>query len=132
MNEERSVIYQPDKFNWLEIPVSFKKIIELNIFDFEPWYILQGDMLADEVAGLVERYPDRELYPFAKRDDNDDVACWQNGFGRRVLIIHDYAKPGWELKREFPSFIEWFEAALSEMIEFLKEEENFSQKGDGE
>lgn len=40
-------------------------------------------------------YPGRSLVPFACRQDNDDVACWDLDQGRgRVVIVHDFKSPG--------------------------------------
>jgi hypothetical protein len=67
--------------------------------------------------GLQERYSDRDLVPFALKLDCDDVACWERGQMPKVLIIHDFASPGWELRREFQTFWDWFRFAINDFIE---------------
>jgi len=47
------------------------------------------------MRGLQERYPGRMLVAFARREDNDDVACWEAGGGGKVIVIHDFASDGW-------------------------------------
>lgn len=101
-----------------EYPREFLRIVELKILDIEPWYLLQGKPLRDVLAGLAERYSDRKLIPFARRQDNDDVACWQSSSNREVYIIHDFASPGWEEHGKFPGFYEWFRRAVEDFIEF--------------
>jgi len=33
----------------------------------------------------------RRLVPFARRDDSDDIVCFEVGQDERVFIIHDFA-----------------------------------------
>lgn len=72
---------------------------------------------------MSERYPNRKLIPFAKRTDNDDVACFEIENPGKVEIIHDFAEPGWEQRVEYPDFWNWFKSAIDEFIEKSKEEE---------
>jgi hypothetical protein len=109
----------PNAFSY---PASFVRIVELGIINLEPWVMLDGEMLYSRFKGLADRYPGRALIPFARRQDNDDVACWDAHRGREVLIIHDYADPGYELRGIFPSFYAWLREAVNDMIEFEPEE----------
>ena len=79
-----------------EYPKSFEKIVELNLVDFDIWYLLDSDWAAKLYQGLQTRYPNRKLIPFAKRSDYDDTACFEIGKGDTVQLIHDFAGPGWE------------------------------------
>ena len=63
---------------------------------------------------LAERYPNRELFPFAYRQDNDDVASWSKDAGEKVFIIHDFASPGWEDEGAFENVWSWFRSAIEE------------------
>ncbi|ATH92919.1 hypothetical protein ACH95_21225 [Bacillus glycinifermentans] len=103
-----------------EYPQSFLKIIELNLVDFDLWYIMSETQVLRRLEGLKERYPNRKLIPFARRDDNDDIACFEVGKGEKVQIIHDFASEGYEQRKEYMNFWEWLEAAIQEMIEFNK------------
>lgn len=40
------------------------------------------------------------VIPFARRDDNDDIACFEVGKGKSVQIIHDFASEGFEQRKE--------------------------------
>ena len=46
--------------------------------------------------------------------DSDDIACYRleggDGAGS-VVVIHDYARPGWETEAEFASYDGWLEFA---------------------
>jgi hypothetical protein len=70
------------------------------------------------MKGLKERYPARELFPFAMRTDCDDVACWERGNLERVVIIHDFADPGWEQEAVFDTYWDWFRSAINDFAEF--------------
>ncbi|EIC30813.1 hypothetical protein [Methylomicrobium album] len=99
-------------------PRQFNRIVELRLIELEPWYFLKGQPLREAMAGLTERYPARQLVPFARRQDNDDVACWDVGKGDEVFVIHDFASPGWEQRAQFASFYDWLRRAVEDFIEF--------------
>ena len=65
-------------------PESYLKLVDLNLVDFEYWYFIPDNQLDDRIIGLMERYPDRKLIPFARRDDNDDIACFEIGKEEKV------------------------------------------------
>ena len=106
----------PDGF---EYPRQFIRVVELGLTDLEPWHILEGEHLWDRDEGLKIRYPTRVLVPFAERQDNDDVACWEPLVGDGVVIVHDFASPGWESRRpRFASFYDWLRQAVEDLILF--------------
>jgi len=105
----------PDGFSY---PRQFEHIVELGLLDLEPWYVLQGKALRDTQAGLAQRYPERRLVPFARRQDNDDVACWEVSEPESVSVIHDFASAGWEQRASHSSFYNWFRQAVEDLIEF--------------
>lgn len=47
----------------------------MRLVDLQPWLILQGEVLVGTLLGLRKRYPASPLVAFARRIDNDDVAC---------------------------------------------------------
>lgn len=102
-------------------PKEFIKILELNLIDFDVWYILSGDEFLNKLNGLKKRYPKRKLIPFAKRADNDDVACFEVGYNEgQVQLIHDFASEGFEQVSIYNNFWLWFKDAIDELIEFNK------------
>lgn len=92
-------------------------MVAQGLLDFDPWIVLQGERLRIRFRGVKERYPGRDLVPFARREDNDDVACWEKGKAG-VVIIHDFASPGYEFKQEMDSFWDWLRSALEATIEY--------------
>lgn len=97
-------------------PSDFLRVVAKGFADLEPWEILLGDRLHQRLYGLTKRYPQR-LVPFAARTDNDDVACWDLDLpSGRVLIVHDWASPGWERREQFDSFDGWFRQAVDDFL----------------
>ena len=107
-----SKVYQ--EFNY---PKEFLKIVELNLVDFDFWYLMSKEQVEKRIKGLKERYPDRELVPFARRDDSDDIACFDIKKNSKVQIIHDFASAGYEQRKEYNTFWEWSKEAIQEMID---------------
>ena len=111
------LLTQTERPKWFDYPQDFLRIVEeQKLLDFDPWIVMRGDQLRTCFNGLKERYPTRELVPFARREDNDDVACWDKNKG--VVIIHDFASPGYESKQELSSFWDWLRGALEATIEY--------------
>jgi hypothetical protein len=104
----------PDGFDY---PAEFVRVVELGLTDLEPWWIFDGDLLRHRIAGLRSRYPERCLIPFARRQDNDDVACWDLDEGD-IAVVHDFASPGWEQRgARYPDFNAWLRQAIEDLIE---------------
>jgi hypothetical protein len=107
----------PDLPKGFVYPKEFIRVVELGLANLEPWWILTGDLLRTRHTGLARRYPKRVLVPFARRQDNDDVACWDVPSGK-VVVIHDFASPGSETRASFPDFYAWLRQAVEDLIEF--------------
>jgi hypothetical protein len=114
MAELLSIADLPEDFVY---PPEFVRVVELGLTQLEPWWVLEGDRLRTRYRGLRERYPSRTLVPFALRQDCDDVACFElNRSG--VVIIHDFASPGWEQRDQLPDVYSWLRRAIEDLIEF--------------
>ena len=103
---------------WFSYPDSFKRIFKQGLLDFDPWIIMESEILRTRYEGLKKRYPTRELIPFARVDGNDDIACWEKNKNGKIIIIHDYASEGYENVREFDNFWDWLRSALESTIEY--------------
>jgi hypothetical protein len=102
-------------------PAGFIRVVELGLTNLEPWWILTGDALRERYSGLAQRYPQRTLVPFARRQDNDDVACWDLADGpatKEVVVVHDFAGPGFEARENYGDFYDWFRQAVEDLISF--------------
>jgi hypothetical protein len=105
----------PDGFDY---PAGYQRIVELNLINLEPWYILPSERAEKIMVGLRERYYKRVLIPFAKRDDNDDISCFEIGGSYSIVIIHDFSSAGTETRKGYNNIWDWFRDAIEEMIEF--------------
>lgn len=115
------MIELPDKSklpNGFIYPEPYLKVVSLNLIRLDPWIIMDKEQIIIRLEGLTNRYPNRELIPFAKRFDNDDVACFELGKGDVVQIIHDFSSSGYEQRKEYKSFWDWFRGSIDEMIDF--------------
>jgi hypothetical protein len=116
MNKDNFIVPANQRPVWLEYPHSFCRLAEQGLVHLTPWHIMEAERAIVHARGLAERYPSRELFPFAYRQDNDDVACWSRGTGEKVFVIHDFASTGWEDEAAFDDVWAWFRSAIEETI----------------
>ncbi len=103
---------------WFTYPDDFLEKVRDGVIDIGPWQFLHGTWLQVRYAGIKKRFPDRSLIPFARRLDNDDIACRDQNQPTVICIVHDFCAPGWERREEFPSFHAWLLAAQEEAKDF--------------
>lgn len=77
---------------------------------------MEAQQAARRHEGLAKRYPARSLFAFVYRQDNDDLACWVEGEGEKVFVIHDFASPGRENVAAYDDVWSWFRDAVAETI----------------
>lgn len=107
-------------YDGFKYPEAFEKIVDLNLIDLDLWYLMSNEQVLTRIEGLKKRYPTRKLIPFARRDDNDDIACFEVDKEDKVQIIHDFASEGFEQRFEYNNLWDWFKEAIEEMIEHNK------------
>ncbi len=112
------ILPQEKRPSWLTYPRAYIRIVDQGIWHAEPWHLLEGEKALRRARGLAERYSSRTLFPFAYRQDNDELACWAEGTGDKVFLIHDFASAGYEDEGVFDTTWDWFRAAVDEMIEW--------------
>lgn len=105
-----------------EYPESYQKIVDLELVNFDLWFLMEEKQATGIYNGMKERYPNRKLIPFAKRTDNDDTACFEIGKESTIQLIHDFTTEGFEQRRGFLDFWEWFEEAIKDMVNYNREE----------
>jgi hypothetical protein len=108
------ILDQKECPEWVKYPDSYLSLISEGKDEFFPWFFFNKTETSKYLGGLRGRYPLRKLFAFAKRDDSDDIACWEADKPGKVVIVHDYASPGWEERQIFDNFDEWYSYALSE------------------
>ena len=103
--------------NWVNYPDGYTKLVTNGREEFLPWYLTDGEDTKWRLIGLKKRYPTRDIFPFARRDYTDDIACWEKGQGEKVFIIHDFASSGFEQREIFNNFDAWYQWALQQTEE---------------
>ncbi len=98
---------------WLKYPLELVELVTSGLMALTPWQICEIDMVVGSVRRLQERL-NRQLVPFAYRQDREDLACFEKGHGEMVFIIHDNTDPGWENEGCYASFPEWLRAVRLE------------------
>lgn len=63
------IVRLTDEYSNFTYPVEFRKIVELNLINFEMWYFMDETQVRTRITGLKTRYPNRKLIPFARGDD---------------------------------------------------------------
>ncbi len=101
----------------VKLPAGLLRIVEQNLVDLTPWQVMPREMAAKRLEGLRRRYS-RKYVPFARRMNNDDLACLDPELPEEIVIVHDFASEGFERRQCFDSFWDWFRAAVEEMIAF--------------
>ncbi len=99
------------------MPSGLVRIVEQHLIDLTPWHVMPRELAAKRLKGLRQRYS-RKYVPFARRQDNDDLACIDPARPEEIVVIHDFASEGTETRQRFESFWDWFRTAIEEMIEF--------------
>lgn len=105
----------PEGFRY---PRAFERLLSCGLVNLEPWHVLSGDRLLWQLNGLQSRYPSQLAIPFAYRQDNDDVACFDAVRAEAVVVIHDFASAGHEVEAEFESFEAWLRAAFDDYLDW--------------
>jgi len=99
------------------LPTGLERVVQQGLLNLAPWHIMDREAAKQRLHGLRERYKTKYV-PFARRQDNDDIACIDPERPGHVVIVHDFASEGYELRRDFNSFWDWFRAAVEDMIIF--------------
>ena len=108
------------------VPAGYDWIVSHGLVGFtefsalEPWYLLG----AADIYSVQERWPksrDPLLVAFARRQDNDDVACFELDAAKRtvlgVRLIHADTAAGYDVLDWFGSFWDWFASAIRDVRE---------------
>jgi hypothetical protein len=98
-------------------PEEYKKVMELDLVNYDNWYMMDKGQIGRRIEGLKKRYPSRKYIPFARRDDCDDIACFEDGMSDKVYIVHDFSSEGYELRQQYEHFRMWFYEVVQRAIE---------------
>ena len=115
----RENIAYPIGYNWL----AEKKLIGFSKFSrLHPWYYLPKE----KCFWATEKWPNvsaENLFVFAKRQDNDDLACFKvlkDGEVAGLYLIHGWTPNGFEMVQYFTSFWAWLHLVLQDVEECVE------------
>ena len=106
----------------------YKWIVEHNMVGFEPnthfqpWYLLPQK----DCFWVNDKWSDSsslKLYAFARRQDNDDFACFNVGSGeeiRNIYIIHGCTEYGYDIVKSYSYIWDWMHSALDDIKELAE------------
>jgi len=101
-----------------QLPAEYKRVMKQGLVDLTPWHLLERAAAIRRMQGLRTRFRTKYI-PFAYRQQNDDVACFDPDRSGAVIVVHDYASEGFELQGEsHATFWDWFRRAVDELVEF--------------
>lgn len=106
---------------WLSYPTELVTMVQSGRVSFPPWYLLTAKESLQLHIRLRQSLR-RELIPFAYRQDREELACLEAAKGHMVVLIYDYAKPGWENGGRFGNYSDWLFNAEEEARQWDEEE----------
>ncbi len=111
------LLQQGDMDVGVELPAELLRIVSQGVINLAPWHVMHRDLAKRRMLGMRGRYQTKYV-PFARRQDNDDVACIDPTLPGRIVVVHDFATEGSERVAPYDSFWDWFRQAIDDMIEF--------------
>jgi hypothetical protein len=114
----------PRKFKF---PQSYLDFITTELPNIDPWWWLAPhiDSLIYWAETLRDQFPSRSLTPFAKDGSSEDIACFDGSDiseNPKILVIHSFCAPGWELRGRASSFSEWLQEKETEAADLKSED----------
>ncbi|HLL90352.1 MAG TPA: hypothetical protein VK324_13720 [Tepidisphaeraceae bacterium] len=105
------------KPDWLQYPAELLEMVRAGRVRVVPWHLSKAAAAAGHAAELKARVK-RDLVPFAFRQDQEDLACFEKGKGQQVMLVHDNCDSPYEHVGSYPSFADWLRAAEEESEEW--------------
>ena len=107
------------------LPDGYGRVIQRDMNHIDPWrFIETSEEVNDLFETMTELYPDAVYLPFARRMDNDDIACVviknTDYAPNSIVRVHLFASEGYEVDEHFTDFWAWFRTAVNEMVDLLE------------
>ncbi|MCC6572439.1 MAG: hypothetical protein IT462_01495 [Planctomycetes bacterium] len=106
-------------------PNGYRWLVESGVMGFKewgplsPWYLLASE----DLFSPTDQWPDipaaGKLMAFARRQDNDDVACFEinSGAVTAIALIHGWTPEGYDVRDSYKSIWEWLKAVIDDVAE---------------
>lgn len=105
------------KFN-SNYPQELERLVALRLINFDLWYLISRERAMEILKQLKMECDIKDFVPFARRGDNEDVACFGIGNDRRVIVYKQSDNLGYRPRQVFDSVWDWFRDAIEIMIAF--------------
>ncbi len=108
------------------MPPGYLWLVNQNLIGFEPFTQLQPWYFAsaEEQFSPTELWPGRSpqfLWVFARRQDDDDLACFSyddEGKFVEVVLIHGWTAEGFAILKTFPTVWRWLQSVIEDIAEW--------------
>lgn len=74
----------------MKLPLEYRWLVAQHFDGYKPWYLIHQDGL-DGLRKEYQMETGKDIYPFARRQDNDDIAGFEMVDGKptsKVLTVH--------------------------------------------
>jgi len=116
MNEE---ILNTDDFELVfHYPDALERLIALKLINFDLWYLMTREQSEVILRQLKMNCNRKGLIPFARRGDNEDIACFEIGNNEKVVVLKTCEFLGYRPRQVFDSVWDWLRDAIEIMIAF--------------
>lgn len=99
-------------------PDALERLIALNLINFDLWYLMKREQAEDMIHKFKSREKEYKYIPFARRGDNEDVACFDYMNREKVVIFKQCDYLGYHPYKTYNSVWDWFRDAIELMIAF--------------
>ena len=88
----------------------------------QPWYFLDSNQRFDVTSHWPNGPSTHPLLVFARRQDNDDMACfeWTGDRVGRVVLIHGWTESGYSIDSYFNTFWDWLKAVVDDIADWFR------------
>jgi len=101
-----------------DYPEALERLVALKLINFDLWYLMSKEQSMVILRQMKMNCNRKDLIPFARRGDNEDVACFEIGNNEKVVVLRNCEHLGYRPRQVFDSVWDWFRDAIEIMIAF--------------
>jgi len=112
-------ILNTDGLNFIfNYPDALERLVALKLINFDLWYLMSAEQSRVILNQLKMNCNCKGLVPFARRGDNEDIACFEIENNEKVIVLKNCEYLGYRPRQVFDSVWDWFRDAIEIMIAF--------------
>ena len=101
-----------------DYPEALERLVALKLINFDLWYLMSKEQSIVILKQLKMNCNRKDLIPFARRGDNEDIACYEIQNNEKVVVLKNCEYLGYRPRQVFDSVWDWFRDAIEVMIAF--------------